>query len=156
MRYDAIPPIDRLIRFVPWSKLRKDENENVLGVMGAAFALRDGEEQLSVTWCEYFGGMGDECLRCAVEAIRSSRSAGSLARYAVVKAEDVTTFMQERNVKVRILHEPEESNPAHSVVTRWPRDDFDLLEQLAGDVWCTTVSKADVDALPLINCEARG
>jgi hypothetical protein len=45
-----------MVRYVPWSRLRKVEDDNVLGVLGGAFKLRTNEDYLSATWAEFFEG----------------------------------------------------------------------------------------------------
>lgn len=147
---------ERIVRFVPWGKLRKDEDLNVLGVMPDAFALRDGEPSLSVTWCEYFAGSSDEQLRCAIEAIRNSRSVGSKARFAVGEVGSVRACASGRPnaTRLRIIHDPEDDNPAHASLINWPRDDLQLLELLAESEWSQLLTADDADQLPLTACAA--
>ena len=84
---------DRLVRYVPWGKLIKDDDEKVIGVIGAAFALRSGEEYLSATWCEYFDGSSDQTLRCAVGAIRNSELKPSSKGHFAVAEVKAAAFM---------------------------------------------------------------
>ena len=107
---------ERIIRFVAWGKLRKDEDDNVLGVLPDAFALRDGEQSLSVTWCEYFAGAADEQLRCAVEAIRGSMKVSTKSRFAVGEVVRVRACAEGRpNARrLRIVHDPQVNNAAHA------------------------------------------
>lgn len=51
-----LPDGDHIMRHIPWSKLRKDENDNVLGFLPQAFQLRPQENSLSVNWLEFFDG----------------------------------------------------------------------------------------------------
>ena len=148
---------DRVVRFVPWGKLRKDEDDNVLGVLGVAFALRDGEAGLSVTWCEYFKGTSDEMLRCAIEAIRNSdMKVGAKAQFSVAQVEYLKSFASENGKKFRFIHEPEDDNAAHAAVRGWIRpEEDDLLELIAEDYWCELIDKSTADQLPLCDCEAR-
>jgi len=55
-RITNLPDEDHVMRFVPWGRLRKDEDDNVLGFLGDAFKLKPNEDHLSVNWLEYFGG----------------------------------------------------------------------------------------------------
>ena len=63
-----------LLRYVPWSKLRKAEDgETVVGVLGAAFELRKGEPFLSATWIEHFADLAMGLpVNQAVRAVRNS------------------------------------------------------------------------------------
>lgn len=150
---------DNVIRYVPWSRIRTDEDGNVQGILGDAFVLRAEEEYLSVTWCEYFQGSLPERIRCAAEAIRNSElTVGSKGRFAVACVKDVDDFLKIANRTVRFIHEAEADNPAHVAIRRWPVDDLELLERLAEDIWNVSYSKNDVDAMPLSTCaiSARG
>jgi hypothetical protein len=64
-----LPPDHHVVRYVPWSKLRRDENDNVLGVLGEAFRRRDEEKALSATWLEYFSGDRDAQVTGAVQTV---------------------------------------------------------------------------------------
>lgn len=147
---------ERIVRFVPWTKLRKDEDDNVLGVLPDAFALKDGEPSLSVTWCEYYAGVADEQLRCAIEAIRGSIKVGGKARFALGEVGRVRACAEGRpNARrLRIIHDPEDNNPAHASLINWPRDDLQLLELLAETEWSQLLTGPDADQLPLTECAA--
>ena len=67
-----LPHEHHVVRYVPWARLRKDENDNVIGILGAAFKLRQIEDYLSATWAEFFQGTRPECVVAAVQAIRAS------------------------------------------------------------------------------------
>lgn len=147
---------DGVVRFVPWGKLRKDEDDNVLGALPAAFALRDEEEYLSVTWCEYFAGTKDEKTRCAIEAIRNSDlKVGSKARFALGNVGEIRQRVEGRQNgrKLRIIHEPEPDNPAHAAIRHWPRDDDELLDLLAQAEWSDILTADEADTLPVSDCQ---
>lgn len=145
---------DRIVRYVPWSKLRKNEEETVVyGPLGSAFALRKDEEYLSVTWCEYHSGSDDESLRCAVEKIRcSDLRVGGKARFAVARAAAVRKCAENIGKRVRIIHEAEADNPAHVAVRNWPSMDNEFLELIAEEVWADNFSNVEIDALPASPC----
>ena len=54
-----LPDEHHVMRYVPWTRLRKDEDDNVLGFLGDAFKLKPNEDHLSVNWLEYFDGDRD-------------------------------------------------------------------------------------------------
>jgi hypothetical protein len=142
-----LPPEHHVVRYVPWSRLRKDEDDNVIGILGAAFRLRDDEEYLSATWAEYFPGERPECVAAAVKTIRRSsikvtvRSGFAVGNVASIKDACLTDSGKH---KIRIIHEVEEDNPAHTALRGWPRHNEPLLELLAQDVWCDVVLNKDV------------
>jgi len=148
MKITYLPLDDHIVRYVPWARLRKDEDENVVGVLGAAFRLRDNEEFLSATWAEFCKGKThDECVSAAVKAIRASkvevkpRSGFAIGR--VRKIKDVC-FAESRLYKIRVIHEREDDNEAHVAVRRWPKDNDDLLELIAEEAWNIILLNKDV------------
>lgn len=144
---------DTLLRHVTWAKLRKDEDDNVLGTLGTAFKLREDEEYLSATWCEFFVGSPTEQLKCAADSFRSTGFACSKkSRFALASVKNVTTFMHAEKRRVRIIHEPDEPNLAHAALRNWPDDDAHLLERLAEEVWATTASLEDIDKVSVPAC----
>ncbi|NKJ34089.1 hypothetical protein [Rhizobium sp. SG570] len=152
---------ERIVRFVPWSKLRRDEDDNVIGVLPQAFELRADEDYLSATWCEYYNGTDSEQLRCAIEAIRNSDlTVGPKARFAVGVVGEIRAIVEAPQAakKLRIIHEPEDDNPAHAAVRHWPREDLGVLELLASSVWSTNFDAQSANNLPTSGCSvsARG
>jgi hypothetical protein len=145
---------DHVVRFVPWGKLRRDEDDNVVGVLPEAFALRADEEYLSVTWCDYFNGSHLENIRCAIEAIRNSDlTVGSKAQFAVGQVANIRSLVEDYYPKkLRIIHEPEEDNDAHVSIRHWPRDDLRMLALLAEDPWKTLFDAQTANALPTSPC----
>lgn len=150
---------DRVVRYVSWAKLRRDEDDNVLGCLPSAFLLRNGETYLSVSWCEYFDGSADECLRCCIEAIRSSKiEVRPKGRFAVAVVGRLKVGAAEGGRKLRIIHEATEDNPAHAAIRGWASEDEELLDLLAEEVWTEALSAADANDLPASSCQvsARG
>jgi hypothetical protein len=48
--------------------------------------------------------------------------------------------------RIRIIHEAESDNPAHAALRGWPRDNDDLLNLLAEEVWCDSILNSTVPA----------
>lgn len=142
-----LPDDHHCLRYVPWARLRKDEHENVIGVLSAAFRLRDDEEYLSATWIEYSPGTFRGQIEASVKIIRASEIAvtprsgfaiGNVSRIKSACLEDT------RKHRIRIIHEAEDDNVAHAALRGWPRDNEDLLSLIAEDVWCDSVLNKDV------------
>lgn len=132
-----LEPNDHVIRYVSWNKLRKDENDQVIGVLGVAFQRRDKDRSLSVTWLEYFPGNYDEQTAASIRAIRASKlDVKPKSGFVIGKVVAIQELCESRKYKVRFSHEPEDDNPAHASVSGLPRDDLALLESLALDAWC--------------------
>jgi hypothetical protein len=140
-----LPPENHVVRYVSWNKLRKNENDEVLGVLGEAFKMRDSDKSLSVTWIEYFHGDRGEQIAASVRAIRASKlEVKPKSGFAVGQVGAIQNQCAARNYKIRILHEPEDDNPAHAAVRSLPRDDMELLEDLALGAWSDYVLNKDI------------
>lgn len=135
-----------MVRYVPWSKLRKDEDDNVIGVVGVAFALRSDEEFLSATWLEYFQGNYASQIVSCVQTVRASNlTVGKKSAFAIGCVKTVKSACQSRGKRPRIIHEPEDDNPAHAAVRNWPNDDDALLNLIAEeDCWGAYVLNSSV------------
>jgi hypothetical protein len=141
---EKLPPEHHVVRYASWNKLRKDEHDNVIGVLGVAFQRRPTEETLSVTWLEYFDGSRWQQIVDAIRAIRASAlETKPKSAFAIGQVGAIKTVCESRQVKVRILHEPEPDNKAHAVVRSLPREDMELLELLAAEAWAEVVSNQD-------------
>lgn len=69
-----LPDQDHVVRYVSWTKLLRDENDNVLGVHGEAFALRPADNSaLSVNWLEFYDGDWGTRIHASVNAFRANR-----------------------------------------------------------------------------------
>jgi len=136
-----------VVRYVPWARLRKNEDDNIVGVLGVAFRLRDGVEFLSATWAEYFAGVHADQVNAAIRTIRSSkvdvRPRSGFAIGNVERIRDVC-LADKKKLKIRFIHEREDDNEAHAALRGWPGDSDDLLDLIAEDVWNTLVLNKDV------------
>jgi hypothetical protein len=142
-----LPHEHHVVRYVPWARLRKDEDDNVVGVLGGAFKLRTDEDYLSATWAEYFDGNHDECVAAAVKVIRASKiDVKPRSGFAIGKVDDIRSicFADSRQYKIRVIHERATDNVAHTAIRRWPRDNDDLLELIAEEAWGNFVLNQDV------------
>ena len=147
MRGERIPDSDHIVRHVPWSKLRKDEDDNVLGVLGEAFRRREGEDTLSVNWVEYFDGEPAQQRIATVQCMRGSElriRPNSKCGYAIGNVGLIADVCRERSGRIRVIHEPVDSNEGHADVRRLPRDNDGLLDLLAADVWSGLLMNTDV------------
>jgi hypothetical protein len=143
-----IPINNHVIRYVPWSKLRKNEDDEVIGILGEAFKLRENEKSLSATWLEYFQHTIREDQ--IVEAVKAMRANGSpvvkpKSGFALGKVNDIQSACIERKVKnVRIVYSPSDNNEAHVSVRSLPGDDSRLLELLAEEAWAELILNSSI------------
>jgi hypothetical protein len=145
MKARKLPREHHVVRYVPWSKLRKDEDDRVIGLLGVAFKLRSDEKFLSTTWLEYFAGPRAAKIRAAVHAIRASKlKPGGKSGFAIGNIGTIIGACAERRYKIRIVHEPQDDNKAHASVRQFPPEDLELLELLAADAWSELVLNSEV------------
>lgn len=146
---DPIPPDNHILRHVPWNKLRKNENDEVIGILGEAFKLRDGESNLSATLLEHFSGTHDEQIISAIKEVRKYYNVKPKNGFAIGKVDDIKTVcVEKRNHKIYIVSYPTKTttldgkpykNESHVAVKSLPADDMELLELLATEAWCHLV-----------------
>lgn len=139
-----LPDEDHVMRFVPWSRLRRDEDENVIGFLPHAFELRPAEQSLSVNWLEYFNGDREIRIQESVKIFRNTRVVGKKSAFGIGNVGQIKEICGANGAPVRIVYEPEVNNPAHSAIRRLPRDDLSLLEALAADAFVELVRNVDV------------
>lgn len=142
-----LPDEDHVLRHVPWNRLRRDENDRVLGPLPQAFALRAGEELLSVNWVEYFSNP-DSRLRDTIWAMRKIRTPGGKSAFAKGNVGQIKRTCLAHGTSVRIVREPSAQNPSHAGIRRLPRDDLVLLAALAEEAFTDMIRNADIPAEP--------
>lgn len=142
-----MPPEHTVARYVPWARLRRDGDDNVVGVLPQAFSLRDDEEYLSATWLEYFSGTRDQQLLAMVSCIRNSKLAVKpKSGFALGNVAEISDACSKIGVKIRVIHEREDDNEAHTALRRWPADNPDLLTLIADEIWNDIVLNKDIAA----------
>ena len=142
-----IPPEHSLVRYVPWSKLRKDgDNEDkVIGVLATAFELRPVEEYLSATWLEFFPGARTAMIQSAVNAIRASDiDVRPKSGFALGVVAEICEGCAKHKATIRVIHESADDNEAHAALRRWPRDNPDLFDLMADEAWAELILNKDV------------
>lgn len=134
------------MRYVAPSRLRKDENNNVIGILGAAFQLREDEEGLSTTWIEYFPGTHQQQVEDAVHILRSSIIVRPKSGFAIGKVADILSACNLRKMpkKTKIIYMPTPNNTAHAEVRSMPYEDQELLDLLAAETWSELIMNANI------------
>jgi len=136
--------IHHVMRYVSWTKLRKDGEDNVLGFFPSAFELRPTEESLSVNWLEYFSGDHQNQVAESVREFRRGFDAKKKSAFGIANVRKVKDVFQGSGRAVRIVYSPSLDNLAHASIQKLPRDEFALFETLATDVFTEMVMNADV------------
>ena len=152
---DPLPDGDRVVRNVPWKKLLKDEDDNLLGgLLPIAFELRPDdtsptgfEESLSVNWLEYFTSP-ETRIRDCVWAMRKARDVGGKSAFAIGQVGAIKQVCSGRGSKVRVIYEPEDGNPSHAGIRRLPPNDLSLMAALAEEAFTGIVMNAEIPKEP--------
>ena len=127
------------MRYVPWGRLRRDGDDNVLGFLPQGFQRRETEESLSVNWIEYFSGDRHSQITTSGRMFRQTITVGSKSAFGIGNVGNIKDVCRAHGAVVRIIYEPTDDNPAHAGIRRLPREDFTLLEALAADAFVELV-----------------
>jgi len=139
-----LPDNDHVMRYVPWGRLRRDGDDNVLGFLGVAFQRRANEDSLSVNWLEYFPGDRDTKIRASVTKFRETIHVGTKSAFGVGNVARVKNVCRANGARVRIVYEPTDDNLSHSGIRRLPRDDLSILDALAADAFVDLVQNTAI------------
>lgn len=139
-----LPTADHIVRYVPWSKLRRDGDDNIVGFLGVAFARKLGEDAPSYIWLEYFGGTKEYRVKESVYMFRSTIQVGKKSAFGIGNVGKVKSICDANGSTVRIVYDPVSGNSAHSEIRRFPIDDFELLEALAADAFVDLIKNSDI------------
>lgn len=143
-----IPDDNHIIRYVPWSKLRKNENDEVIGILGEAFKPRQKDSGgLSATWIEYFKDCDHETrISSAIRVLRNSKlEVKPKSGFAVGNVENIKSICKNyKSIEVNVVYKPTSFNDAHVEVRRLPQDDTELHELLAEDAWSDLVLNSNI------------
>jgi hypothetical protein len=141
-----IPDDNHVIRYVPWSRLRRNGNDEVIGILGEAFHLREKDKgRLSATWLEYFDPNGEELLIQAVRTIRASLLVVKPnSGFAKGNISTIKVACMKYKSKIRVVHAPSGGNNAHVSIIGLPEDNSELFELLASEAWADLVLNKDI------------
>lgn len=142
----AIKPLEddhHVVRHVPPARLRRDEDDNVIGFNPQAFELNRAkdEEYLSAAWLEYYGHETRELdLAAVVDDFRKVKQIKPSHRFAVGNVKIIKDACANWGQQVRVSHEPVDDFDSHASVRRFNSDNYEMLEMLAAEAWAEMVS----------------
>ena len=140
----TIPDLNHVMRHVPWSKLHKDENDNVLGILPQAFALRNGEDDLSVNWVEHYGGYLDEQIVKTVQDIRVAVKVGPKSAFGVSTVLAVKEACKNTTKSIKVVYWPNSKNPSHALIRHLPAEDIALFDALSKEAFSRLVHNSNI------------
>jgi hypothetical protein len=139
-----LPDDHHVMRYVPWGRLLRDGDDNVLGFLPQAFRRRETEDAPFVNWLEYFEGDRAGQITASARVFRQTITVGSKSAFGIGNVARIKEVCRNNRATVRILYEPTDDNPAHAGIRRLPRDDVTLLEALAADAFAELVHNAAI------------
>lgn len=136
---EKLPVDDHVVRYVRKRLLRRDDTDNVIGVLPQAFQLRENEAYISVTWVQHFSANYETGFCQAVAAVGRQLRVKKSDGFTAGEVGRIANACDGMDVSVRLLHEPEPpANTGHSAIRGLPRNNLDLLALLADDVFVDT------------------
>ncbi len=139
----SLPSTDHVARHVPWSRLRRDEDGNVLELLPEAFELRPDEPGLSVNWLEFFSGSPRDQLRAIAQDIRAKRTIGSQSAFGIGNVGKLESQCKDLGVPVSVVYCPTDGNLSHSRIHN-TKNDLELLALIADEVFTEFVQNKDI------------
>lgn len=140
-----LPAENHAVRYVRKRQLRRDSDDNVIGVLPDAFNRRESEGYLSSTWLEHFSPDYEKGLSAAAAAIGRQLEVKRRDGFTVGNVGKIIEICESFDVRVRLLHERKAENTGYSAIRGIPRDHLELFEMLAADVFTDT---RIADAIP--------
>jgi len=126
-----LPLSHHIARYCPGSRLTQDGE-----VSGAAFYLRPGERFVSVEWLEYLQQPDRNSeIQKVLEIFSSKLKLGSSAKIVILNVGNLCRHVRTYSMySIRVLHEPEDDDPAHSGIHDTVQDEMLISELIAEKV----------------------
>lgn len=141
-----LPEDHHVMRHVPWSRLRRDADENVIGILPHAFELREGESALSVNWVEFHAEEGVDPEVASIQAFRRTLDIRNRSAFGIGNVKEIADVTDERGRSLRTTYSPNSSNQSHSSIKGRPLEDEIAREKLAVRVFERFIKNSDVDS----------
>lgn len=138
-----LPSSSHVARHVPWTRLRRDADDNVLGLLPRAFELRPEEPALSVNWLEYFSGSRRDQLQAIAQDIRAKRTIGPQSAFGIGNVGELESQCKDLGIPVNVVYWPTKGNLSHSRIQD-TKNDLDLLALIAEEVFTDFVQNKDI------------
>ena len=138
-----LPPTDYVARHVPWARLRKDEDDNVLGLLPQAFQLRPDELGLSVNWLEHYPGDHKARIQAVVNNLRANLDIRPKSAFGIGNVGALEQRCNDNGTPVKIVYAPTKGIPSHALIKDM-QDDLALLSLIAEDVFKDLIHNKDI------------
>lgn len=133
-----------VMRHVPWARLRRDADDNVIGFLPQAFELREAEQALSVNWVEYHdGGSGDAKAAC-VKTFREMLDIKKKSAFGVGNVGKIGAIRGSTGKSIRTIYSPTNGNKSHSLMQGKPIEELAVQEMLATEIFTQLIKNSDI------------
>lgn len=132
------------MRHTSWTKLQRDGDDNVVGILPQAFALRDGEDGLSVNWVEHYEGHFDEKIIRTIQDIRTVVKVGPKSAFGVSTVQDIKAVCKNTAKLIKVVYSPSLKNPSHTLIRHIPAEDMVLLDALSKEAFTKLIHNSDI------------
>lgn len=143
-----LPDYDHVIRFVPPSRLLRDEEGKVIGLLPQAFKMRPEDKgALSVNWLEYFKHQDNtKNIEKSVNHFRSQRQVNKNSVYAIGNIGEIKSICRQLPVgeKIKIIHAPSKNNGPHSKIKHIPENDSLIMSVLSESAFPVRIFDKDL------------
>lgn len=132
MKGDPLPPTNNIARYCSYASLNEDGT-----VSPTAFRLRRDDKYLSVNWLEYLRQLDRDSEINEIRRLFASKNfkLGSKALIAVLNVDIVLKHVETQSpYKIRVLHEPLDTDPSHSGIHETIQDELMISELIVEKV----------------------
>ena len=141
-----LPEEHHVMRHVPWTRLRRDADDNVIGILQQAFELREGETALSVNWIEHHAAAGIDPETASIETFRRTLDVRRRSAFGIGNVRKIADVTDEGGYSLRTTYSPTTNNQSHSSIKGRPLEDIIAREKLATRVFGRFIRNADVES----------
>jgi hypothetical protein len=138
---------DHVVRHVNYQQIDRDDVTGAIrGIFPQAFELLPKDDgYLSASWLEFFAGPYISQIAAIAATLGRTRNVTAKQAFACGRVGDIKQACGEYGLKVRVIHEPDDDNPAYTAIRRYQSDNHELLDLLASEAWsAVTDAKAVV------------
>ena len=141
-----LPNNNYILRHVKKSQLRRDGDNNVIGILGQALEMRGDEDTLSVCWLEYFNGNYNNQVFLTAIVKNTARNIKKNDAFAIANTDKIRELSTNKGYNnLRIVFAPEKDYmPNHSELRKYPKEDSLFFELLAEEAFTDLVINSDL------------
>jgi hypothetical protein len=146
MAISSLSDDHHVVRHVSYQQIDRDDVTGAIrGIFPQAFELLPKDDgYLSASWLEFFAGSHVSCIAAIAVCLSKTRKVTAKQAFACGRVRDIKEACSDYGLKIRILHEPEEDNPAYTAIRRYQSENHELLDLLATEAWSAVTDAKDV------------